>query len=225
MSGMRQRESNIGAPGRGQASNGITAGCDAELGLKSSNLWIYPSFDHDANVERFVRDMEAPFPVVYISFPSAKDPDFQRRHPGKGTIVAITMVPYDAFARWEGTRWKKRGDEYDALKQKLQSRLGTVLERQVPAVAGNIAYAELSTPGTIGHFMNYGHGEIYGIASTPERFAIRALGARTPVRGLYLTGQDVTSLGVIGALFGGVVSASAALGKNLMSIVGKPVPH
>jgi len=198
---------------------------DAELGLKGSNLWIYPSFDHDANVERFARDIDAPFPVVYISFPSAKDPDFQRRHPGKGTIEAITMVPYEAFARWEGTRWKKRGDEYDALKQKLQSRLCAVLEGQVPAVAGNIAYAEISTPVTTRHFMNYGHGEIYGIASTPERFATRGLGARTPVRGLYLAGQDVTSLGVVGALFGGVVSASAALGKNLMSVVCKPVPH
>ena len=71
--------------------------------------------------------------------------------------------------------------------------------------------------------MNYGHGEIYGIASTPQRFATRGLGARTPIRGLYLTGQDVTSLGVVGALFGGVVSASAALGKNLMSVVCKPL--
>jgi all-trans-retinol 13,14-reductase len=196
---------------------------DGELGLKGSNLWIYPSFDHDFNVERFSGDIDAPFPVVYISFPSAKDSDFQRRHPGKGTVEAITMVPYEAFARWEGTRWKKRGDEYDTLKQKLSNRLRAVLERQVRAVVGNIAHAELSTPVTTRHFMNYGHGEIYGIASTPERFAIRGLGARTPVRGLYLTGQDVTSLGVVGALFGGVVSASAALGKNLMSVVCKPV--
>jgi all-trans-retinol 13,14-reductase len=70
--------------------------------------------------------------------------------------------------------------------------------------------------------MNYGQGEIYGIASTPERFAMRALGARTPIRGLYLTGQDVSGLGVVGALFGGVISASAALGKNLLSAVSKP---
>jgi all-trans-retinol 13,14-reductase len=198
---------------------------DAMLDLKGGNLWIYPSFDHDANVERFARDMDAPFPVVYISFPSAKDPDFQRRHPGKGTIEAISMIPYETFARWEGTRWKKRGDEYDTLKQHLLNRLRAVLERQVPPVSGNIAHAELSTPVTTRHFMNYGHGEIYGIASTPKRFAIRGLGARTPVRGFYLTGQDVTSLGVVGALFGGVVSASAALGKNLMSVVCKPAPH
>jgi all-trans-retinol 13,14-reductase len=195
---------------------------DAALGLEGTNLWVYPSFDHDANVERFARSPDAPLPGVYLSFPSAKDPDFQRRHPGKSTVEAVTMLPYAAFARWEDTRWKRRGDEYDALKERIATRLRAELEQQVPSVAGNIAHTELSTPVTTRHFMNYSHGEIYGIASTPERFQMRGLGARTPIGGLYLTGQDVAGLGVVGALYGGVISASAALGKNLLSAVSKP---
>lgn len=192
-----------------------------ELGLAGTNLWIYPSFDHDANVARFRHDLEAPFPFVYISFPSAKDPEFARRHPGKSTIEAITLAPYESFARWSDTRWKRRGQEYDALKQSLALRLRAEIERQVPAVAGYIEHAELSTPLTTRHFMNYEQGEIYGLSATPARYALRELGARTPVRGLYLTGQDVTLFGVVGALFGGVVSASAVLGKNLFSAVQK----
>ena len=195
---------------------------DAALGLKGTNLWIYPSFDHDANVERFARDIDSPLASVYISFPSAKDPGFQSRYPGKSTLEVITFVPYEAFARWGETRWKRRGDEYEKLKERLSSRLRAELERQVPSVVGNIAFTELSTPVTTRHFMNYSHGEIYGIASTPARFAIRGLGARTPIRGLYLTGQDVSSLGVVGALYGGVISASVVLGKNLLSAVSKP---
>lgn len=200
------------------------SGSDADLGLAGTNLWVYPSFDHDANVERFAQDMDAPLPLVYISFPSAKDPDFQRRHPGKSTIEAITMLPWSAFARWSGTQWKRRGSEYDAVKERLAGRLRAELERQAPSIAGKIAWAELSTPVTTRHFTNYGHGEIYGIAATPARFLTRELGARTPIRGLYLTGQDVASLGVVGALFGGVISASAALGRNLMAKVTKLRP-
>ncbi|MEM9057984.1 MAG: NAD(P)/FAD-dependent oxidoreductase, partial [Pseudomonadota bacterium] len=46
-----------------------------ELGLPKTNYWIYPDNDYDAAVQRFLDDENAPFPVVYISFPSAKDPD------------------------------------------------------------------------------------------------------------------------------------------------------
>jgi all-trans-retinol 13,14-reductase len=198
---------------------------DTALGLTGTNLWIYPGFDHDANVKRFSANGEAPFPVVYISFPSAKDPHFIRRHPGKSTIDVITLLPYDVFERWGGQHWKHRGEEYDLLKQQMTARLRQELERQVPSVAGHIDYAELSTPVSTRHFMNYGKGEIYGITSTPARYAIRELGARTPIRNLYLTGQDVSSPGIVGAMYGGVISASVALGKNLMGVVSKPLPQ
>lgn len=195
---------------------------DAELGLTGTNLWIYPSLDHDANVEQFAHDMESPFPLVYLSFPSAKDLDFQRRHPGNSTIEAVVPVPFAPFARWADTSWKRRGGQYEALKKQLTVRLLEVLRRQVPSTAGNINCLELSTPISTRHFMNYRHGEIYGFSATPQRFALREVGARTPIRGLYLTGQDVTTLGVVGALFGGVASASVALGKNLFSAMAKP---
>ena len=196
---------------------------DSELGLEGTNLWVFPSsnhaLDHDANVRRFTQDLESPFPMVYLSFPSAKDPSFQTRYPGKSTVEAITIAPYEAFANWADSKWKRRGEEYEAIKQRMAERLMGELERQAPGVKGNVEHMELSTPITTRHFMNYERGEIYGIASTPERFLMRELGARTPVRGLFLTGQDVASLGVVGALFGGVICASVAMGKNLFSAV------
>jgi all-trans-retinol 13,14-reductase len=198
---------------------------DGALGLTGTNLWIYPGFDHDESVRRFAGNPELPFPVVYISFPSSKDPDFSRRHPGKSTIEVITLLPYDAFERWGSQHWRHRGEEYDRLKQQLAARLRHELEKQVPAVAGHFDCVELSTPVSTRHFMNYGKGEIYGIASTPTRYSIRELGARTPIRNLYLTGQDVVSLGIVGAMYGGVMSASVALGRNLMGSVSRPLPH
>ena len=75
---------------------------DEALGLTGTNLWIYPGFDHDENVQRFAGNPESPFPVVYISLPSSKDPDFRWRHPGKSTLEVITLLPYAAFERWGG---------------------------------------------------------------------------------------------------------------------------
>lgn len=194
----------------------------AELGLNGTNLWISPTPDHDANMERFIKDPSAPFPVLFISFPSAKDPEFERKHPGRATIEVVTFAPYDWFARFEDSTWKRRGADYDAFKNQLKLRLQQELERAVPSIAGKIDHAELSTPLTTRHFMNYQHGEAYGLAATPERLCSRALTPHTPIRNLYLTGQDVASLGVTGAMMGGVMAASTILRRNLMPVVTKP---
>jgi all-trans-retinol 13,14-reductase len=136
-------------------------------------------------------------------------------------VEVITLVPYEWFAKWEDSGWQHREEAYEALKAKLTRRLLEVLERHVPAVRGKVEHAELSTPLTTRHFANYAKGEIYGVSARPERYRLRELEARTPIKRLYLTGQDVATLGVAGALFGGVISASVALGRNLMREMGK----
>jgi all-trans-retinol 13,14-reductase len=182
-----------------------------------TNLWIYPGPDHDANVARYAADPEQPFPGLFISFPSAKDPEFAGRYPGRATIEVVTLAPYGWFERWADTRWKRRGADYDALKQRLAGRLRAELERHVPAVRGKIDYCELSTPLSTRQFANYHQGQVYGPAATPERFRSRVLSPRTPFGNLYLTGADAAVLGVVGALAGGALAASAVLRRNLMA--------
>jgi all-trans-retinol 13,14-reductase len=195
----------------------------AELGLNGANLWIFPTPDHDANMARFLNDLSAPFPALFISFPSAKDPLFERKHPGRATVEAVAFAPYAPFAQFENTTtWKRRGQDYEALKNGLAQRLRHELELAVPSIAGKIDHAELSTPLTTRHFMNYQQGEAYGLAATPQRFRARSLTPHTSVRNLYLAGQDVASMGVTGAMMGGVIAASAILRRNLVSIVTKP---
>jgi all-trans-retinol 13,14-reductase len=194
----------------------------AELGLNGTNLWVYPSPDHDANMARSLSDPSAPFPALFISFPSAKDPLFEREHPGRATLEAVAFAPYAPFAKFENsTTWKRRGPAYEDLKCGLAQRLRDELERAVPSIAGKIDHAELSTPLTTRHFMNYQQGEAYGLAATPERFRARSLTPHTFVRNLYLTGQDIASAGVTGAMMGGVMAASAVLGRNLVSTITK----
>ena len=193
-----------------------------ELGLTGTNLWIHPTPDHDGNWARFSSDPSAPLPTLFISVPSAKDPDFERRHPGRATLEVICPAPYDWFARWEDTRWKRRGQDYDDFKEGLAGRLRSALEEHVPAVRGKLDVAEISTPLSTRHFMNYRRGEAYGVSAPPARFRMRCLAPQTSVRNLYLTGQDVCVLGVTGAMMGGVLTASAVLGRNLLSVVSKP---
>jgi all-trans-retinol 13,14-reductase len=196
-----------------------------DASLEATNLWIFPSNDHDGNMRRFSEDPEAPFPLLFVSFPSEKDPDFAQRHPGRATIEVVTLARYEWFAEFADQRWKHRGTKYDELKQRFTERMRGELEKHVPAVRGRIDYCELSTPLSTRHFANYESGEIYGLAATPARFQSRALQPRTPIQNLFLTGQDAAVAGVTGALSGGVLTASSILGRNLMSAIGRDKRH
>ncbi len=197
-------------------------GSPKDLNLPKTNYWIYPDkIDHDTAINNYLNDLDADFPVVYISFPSAKDPDWTNRYPGKSTIDIITLLPYDDFKNWNGTRWMKRGNEYNEQKEKISKRLLEVLYKHIPQAKGKIEHYELSTPLTTKHFINYDEGEIYGLDHTPKRFRQRFLKPRTPIKNFYLTGQDIVTAGVAAALFSGVITTSAMTGKNIIRKVMK----
>jgi len=192
-------------------------GSPKELQLPKTNYWIYPEdTDHDVSVKRYLRDLSQPFPVIYLSFPSAKDPDWSNRYPGKSTIDIITLIPYETFEKWADTPWKKRGDDYEATKEQIAQRLLKELYKQLPQVKGKVNCYELSTPLSTQHFVNYEKGEIYGLDHSPSRFRQDFLKPRTPIKNFYLTGQDIVSAGVGGALFSGVLTSMAITGKNVL---------
>jgi all-trans-retinol 13,14-reductase len=189
------------------------------LGLEATNLWVYPDYDHDRIVEESSKTAAGRLPVAYISFPSAKDPHWNQRRGDRATLEIISLVPYEWFEAWEDKPWLKRGAEYEDLKGQLSEKLLRVLYEQLPQLRGKVELAELSTPLSTRHFGNQRRGEIYGLACTPERFALRWLTPRTPIKGLFLTGQDIVAHGVVGSLYGSLVSASAILGRNVLAAV------
>ncbi len=187
---------------------------DSALGLDGTNLWIYPERNRERAFERFLADPDAPIPLVYASFPSAKDPTFAARFPGKATVELVTLANMDWVERWQDAQWKRRGADYEAWKARMSERLLEVLVQQRPSIAGHIAHAELSTPLSTRHFTAHPRGEIYGLNHTPARFRL-PLRVETGIPGFLLTGQDLVSCGVAGALFGGALTAGVVLRSGL----------
>ena len=179
-----------------------------ELGIGNTNYWVYPHKDHDRGVKEYLEDPSKPFPVTYISFPSLKDPEWDERYHGKSTIEMITLAPYEWFEKWEDERWKHRGEDYEAYKEELSQRLLKELYKQFPQLEGKIDYYELSTPLSTKHFVHYEKGEIYGLDHTPERFRMKELRPKTPIKNYYLTGQDIVTVGIGGALMSGLLTAA-----------------
>lgn len=178
-----------------------------ELGFRGENYWIYSGFDHDRTyAERGNWIGKGEPPMAYLSFPSLKDP-----HAKAHTAEIITLADYEPFTRWRDEKWLRRGADYKALKEHLADTLIQFVDRRYPGFANLVEYRELSTPLTTESMTGHVRGGIYGLPSIAERFRPENRQwtcASSPIPGLYLTGADAATLGIAGALMGGVSALS-----------------
>ena len=181
----------------------------AELGVQGENLWLHDELDHDRMWDRGGELLRGRAPQTYVSFPSMKDPEAKAH-----TAEIISGLDGRLVARWAGTAWMKRGEEYEALKQRIGDALLAEAERRLPGLSRLVVHRELSTPLSTAHFTGHPGGEIYGLPATPERFALPWLRSPTPVKGLYLAGADALMLGIGGAVMSGVMCTAAIAGTS-----------
>jgi all-trans-retinol 13,14-reductase len=173
----------------------------AAAGASTANHWIYESEDIGA-VWRSPADEDAP--GIFVSFPSLKDP----ASPGAPTAEVVAVVDAAAFAPWLNHVDDPRAQEYLALKAWVEERMLAQFLRHFPALKPMLRFHELSTPVTQQRYVRSPDGAMYGIEMTAERLTSPALHVRTPLPGLLLAGQDVTSPGVPGAFMGGLMAAA-----------------
>ncbi|MEP0263982.1 NAD(P)/FAD-dependent oxidoreductase [Dokdonia sp.] len=183
---------------------------DKALDLPKNNVWYFKHDDIDHIIDQATIE-SAPLNFAYVSFPSAKDPNWADTHPNKATIQAITVGRYDWFKKYEEAPWMKRGKEYSELKQELEKQMLKKLYELFPQIKGHVIETEISTPLSTKHFTKYQHGEIYGLEHSPKRFRLPFLRPETKIKGLRLVGQDITIVGVAGAMLSGMLAAITIL--------------
>ena len=161
--------------------------------------------------------------LLYTSFPSMKDPSFETRFPGKSTAEIISTAHSEWFTRHLSTGSKqssKRGiAEYDSVKKTLETKLLEGLHTNYPKTRGRVEFVSIGTPLT--NLFYLGRADSYGLEHTPERYggALDLMRPQTTIPGLFLTGQDVASVGIVGALNGGILTAHAVLGYGMLDLV------
>jgi all-trans-retinol 13,14-reductase len=194
-------------------------GTTEELGLSTTNLWIYPDGDHEANLKKYNDDYTQDFPLVYISFPSAKDPDWNNRYPGKSTVEVVTPARMDWFKEWEGSQWQKRGEDYETFKTQFADRLMEKLFERHPQLRDKLDYFELSTPLSTNWYQKTSAGEMLSLDHGVDRFKHSFLHPITPIKNLFMTGSDVMTAGVGGALMAGMMTTCAMQGRKAGQVV------
>jgi all-trans-retinol 13,14-reductase len=197
-----------------------------ELGVvKRRNKWIFSNNELDQSYEEY-RNMpvenvgEEDIPLLFLSFPSTKDPTWDERFPGKSTLEIVSLASYEWFEKWKDEKVMHRGEDYENIKQRLGKRMWQQVCRFYPNLKDKVEYFDVGSPLSNQYYIAASRGEFYGADHNVERFSPQSifnLRADTSIKGLYLTGQDIFVCGFSGGLYGGVISACAILERNLMN--------
>jgi all-trans-retinol 13,14-reductase len=179
----------------------------ASLGASRANHWYYNSWD--TNDAIWSTSDDDAVPMMFVSFPTLKDaahdPGPSNRHTGE----LLVWSDWSSVAKYATHRTGALASEWVDLKQGIESRLMDCFAAKFPALAPLVVFQELGTPLATASFTGHEKGAFYGVETTPRRILSDALNARTPVPGLFLTGQDVMAPGIAGALAGGMLGAAA----------------
>ena len=189
----------------------------AKFGFTGVNHWMYRDFNHNQNRHHVKALLNGEIYGGFLSFPSMKDRDASAH-----TAEVVVHCPWDAFAEWNDKPWRHRGQEYEILKKKISQGILDLVEEFFPGFHQLVDYHELSTPVTLAYFTNHPKGSFYGLPGTPERYKAKVVGPRTPVKNCYLAGTDAASMGIVGAMMGGIMGVSSSMGmRGFPEVMGK----
>jgi len=182
-------------------------GSIAALGANRANHWYYDNWDTNEAIWSTAEDDAVP--MMFVSFPSLKDAAHDPGPSNRHTAELLVWADWSSVAEYAARETDALASEWAEFKQGIESRLMECFASKFPALAPLVVYQELGTPLATASFTGHEKGAFYGVETTPRRILSDALNARTPVPGLFLTGQDVMTPGIAGALAGGMLGAAA----------------
>lgn len=197
------------------------------VGLDGGNIWVNRDLDHEHTQEHSALLLEGRPHNVFVSFPSLKSGETPH------TAEIISFCNADSFRQWADLPKGDRGPDYSALKERIARGMLNLAESAAPGLSDLVDYMEVSTPLTYEHYTAHPAGAFYGPPATPQRYRSSPLGPRTAIPGLFLSGQDAGSTGIMGAMMGGLAAACQVLGPRGYSTItsavressATPVPH
>jgi all-trans-retinol 13,14-reductase len=146
-------------------------GTNEENKLSGKHFWVFwtkkGAEDLDAVTQKYLdrpaeKAFDAPVPLLFVSFPSAKDPLWDQKCPGKSSATIVTVGNFDWFKQWDHKKTQHRGKDYDALKTQLGELIWKQTLSLFPHLADKVEYFDVGTPVTNNYYIGASAGEMYG---------------------------------------------------------------
>ncbi len=175
--------------------------------MQAGNYWISTDYDHDAMFAQRSRLLEGHVAHCFLSSASLRTTDTVQHN-----AQIICFGKYEDWQKWSDQPWLNRDEAYKAIKERIAKSAIALVNQHLPGIADLIEYYEVSTPLSVESMTGHRRGAIYGLPATPYRIQNGLFHAQTSLKNLLLTGSDVGSVGIMGALMGGAMTAAWTLG-------------
>lgn len=206
----------------------VYLGLDIDLRERwpKTNYWLSESLDIEGIYQQTFAGEVPEKLLLLITAGSVKDPETQTLVPrGFSALQAMTLVPPD-HALWHvgdgplaGERYHRNRD-YRSLKDELMERVIDAVSAVIPDLKEHIVWKEASTPITHERYTSSTGGTSYGIEIAPDQLGPNRPDVKTEIDGLFLVGASTgTAHGISGVIKGGIATASAVAGRDLMAEV------
>ncbi len=150
-------------------------------------------------------ELSWPKGFLYMHFCQEPNPKYAQ------TGVIISYMKMEDVAPWMGTQIGRRGEDYEAFKQRKADQLLDTVEKQIPGLRKAIKHIYTSTPLTYYDYTGTVGGSMYGIAKDIHMGAACRVPHRTKIPNVLQTGQNINSHGILGVIVGTVVTCSELL--------------
>jgi len=198
----------------------LLLGYDEEIDLPKHIIWHMPTYegisvyDLSGADESYKRDMRFEGMGGYLLSPSARDPVYRERHPGKSTVIVLA----EAIPAWV-KRYREDPSFRPMFEAGVRDNLMALVKRHMPQLNGKTPKV-MRTGVPMGCNPRAWGGCSLGIEPSADHFTrdTHWLRPKTPIDGLWLTGQDSFSAGVSGAMASGSLTYATLTGDWLFML-------
>jgi len=190
-------------------------GTDLDLpscGITDANIYHY----YDTDFDRMYETGENSSPKeelsgFFLTSPSVKDPEGGQAPQGKHTLEIVTMMGYELFEKWADAPSMKRGQDYEAFKNRIGERLVKAAEIYIPDLSSHLDHVEYATPLSNAYWVNAVRGGCYGPEETPDQVGPgRFSGFTSGIDGLFLVGAGTLGGGIMACVASGIFAGNKA---------------
>ena len=180
-----------------------------ENAMPYQNYNLY--YAKDTDIWRCVSNYAADkFPLGFLYMHSCHEPNQQYARGG----ILMSYMDFDDVSKWQGTRIRHRGEEYEDFKREKAEMLLDLLEQQRPGTRSAIAKYYTSSPLTYLDYTGTEKGSMYGILADCQNLLNTKILPRTKIPNLLLTGQNTNIHGILGVMIGSVITAGELVDTN-----------